>query len=79
MTNETLLEKAHRLVDTMDETRLENFVIRYDDTVSVKKTHPLFQLAGILSHEEAQEIRSEQGGEQGEPTERKRRCGGCQS
>ena len=59
MTYETLLEKAHRLVDSMDETRLENFVMRYDDTVSVKDAHPLFQLAGILSHEEAQEIRSE--------------------
>lgn len=59
MTNETLLEKAHRLVDTMDETRLENFVMHYGDTVSAKETHPLFQLAGILSHEDAQEIRSE--------------------
>ena len=37
MTNETLLEKAHRLVDSMDETRLENFVIRYDGNASAKK------------------------------------------
>lgn len=59
MTYETLLEKAHDLVDAMSEARLENFVMRYGDAVSVKETHPLFQLAGILSHEEAQEIRSE--------------------
>ena len=37
MTNETLLEKAHRLVDSMDETRLENFVIRYGGNTSSKK------------------------------------------
>lgn len=59
MTYETLLEKAHDLVDSMSEARLENFVMRYDDAVSVKETHPLFQLAGILSHEETQKIRSE--------------------
>ncbi len=59
MTYETLLERAHSLVDSMDAALLESFVIRYDGGASVKETHPLFQLAGILSHEEAQEIRSE--------------------
>ena len=29
------------------------------ENIVAKKTHPLLQLAGILSHEEAQEIRSE--------------------
>lgn len=59
MTYEALLEKAHSLVDSMSAARLEHFVTRYEDDVSGKETHPLLQLAGILSHEEAQEIRSE--------------------
>lgn len=37
MTYETLLEKAHDLVDSMSEARLENFVMRYDGNVSAKK------------------------------------------
>lgn len=57
--NEVLLEKAHRLVDQMSEERLEQFVTRYGGAASMKETHPLFQLAGILSHEDAQAIRSE--------------------
>lgn len=37
MTYETLLEKAHGLVDAMSEARLENFVAHYDGRTSVKK------------------------------------------
>lgn len=37
MTYETLLEKAHDLVDSMSEARLENFVAHYDGGTSVKK------------------------------------------
>ncbi len=59
MTYEMLREKAHRLVDSMSEARLENFVVRYDGNGCANAEHPLFQLAGLISHEEAQDIRSE--------------------
>ena len=59
MSYETLLEKAHQLIDSMSEERLENFVIHYDTDFSVKAEHPLLQMAGLLSPEEAQELRNE--------------------
>lgn len=37
MTYEALREKAHDLVDSMSEARLENFVMRYDGGTSAKK------------------------------------------
>ncbi len=37
MTYETLLERAHSLVDSMDAALLESFVVRYDGGASVKK------------------------------------------
>lgn len=37
MSYQTLLEKAHRLVDQMSEERLEQFVTRYDGAASAKK------------------------------------------
>lgn len=35
--SETLLEKAHSLVDLMSASQLENFILRYSDNVSAKK------------------------------------------
>lgn len=49
MTYETLLEKAHDLVDAMSEARLENFVMRYGDAVSVKKPLSAENIDGMLS------------------------------
>ena len=49
MTYEMLREKAHRLVDSMSEARLENFVVRYDGNGSAKKPLSAENISEMLS------------------------------
>ncbi len=49
MTYEMLREKAHRMVDSMSEARLENFVVRYDGNVCAKKPLSAENISEMLS------------------------------
>lgn len=49
MTYETLLEKAHDLVDSMSEARLEQFMACYAGNVSAKKSLSAENIDEMLS------------------------------
>lgn len=49
MTCETLREKAHGLVDSMDMARLEHFVMRYGGNTSTKKSLSAENIDEMLS------------------------------